>query len=329
MLAGFIREDTYKEFMNSSKDIRSLESVHAKMYIVDDWCLITSANLTGAAFSQRYECGFETTNQKDVDDSVRLFEKWWKIAKHIKTVTSRKSAIRDYQEGVSVNFKNKWKLPSYSVGLQKHDRFMAECDMFASFADEYERVTGRNPQIVATGLSLYQEVDYFFNWLYHNGSKPSRNYSTGKIRKLSDSQRKKEILKWFNQMPIAWNGGGGLQIRIDRTKLIQTLLAPAVIKNLTTGQLKQVLNCFHCLAQPAYKKTKILNSNILADIIKVWSGLLHHGDISSQDFEIAKKSINGFGDSATSEIIAWYFPDKYPMINENSRSGMRFFGLNI
>ena len=50
---GFIRQDTFDEFTSNHPDsIKSLKSLHAKVYIVDDWCLVSSANLTGTAFSK-------------------------------------------------------------------------------------------------------------------------------------------------------------------------------------------------------------------------------------------------------------------------------------
>ena len=50
--SGFIRHDTYTQFKESpNTEIRSLLSLHAKIYLIDDWCLLTSANLTGMAFS--------------------------------------------------------------------------------------------------------------------------------------------------------------------------------------------------------------------------------------------------------------------------------------
>jgi phosphatidylserine/phosphatidylglycerophosphate/cardiolipin synthase-like enzyme len=37
--------------------VRTLLGLHAKVYVVDDVALVTSANLTGTAFSKRHEAG--------------------------------------------------------------------------------------------------------------------------------------------------------------------------------------------------------------------------------------------------------------------------------
>ena len=39
--------------------------------------------------------------------------------------------------------------------------------------------------------------------------------------------------------------------------------------------------------------------------------------------------INGLGSSSMNEILGFTYPDKYPLINKNSNSGLRFFGYHI
>ncbi len=57
--------------------------------------------------------------------------------------------------------------------------------------------------------------------------------------------------------------------------------------------------------------------------------LLNSGDITSEDVVRARDSIFAFGDSCVSELLAWYMPDQFPIMNQNSKSGMRFFGEKI
>ena len=75
--SGFIRHDTYTGFIASPHtEIRSLLSLHAKIYLIDDWCLLTSANLTGMAFSARHEVGQVVS----VQSRCQLFDQWWRKA---------------------------------------------------------------------------------------------------------------------------------------------------------------------------------------------------------------------------------------------------------
>ena len=64
--------------------------------------------------------------------------------------------------------------------------------------------------MIRDGFSLYEEVDYFFNYLYHDHpDKPSKEY-TEEVRSLSRRQVKKERLRYFELMSISYAPGSGL-----------------------------------------------------------------------------------------------------------------------
>lgn len=321
--AGFICKDTFDEINTSlNSEIRTLLSLHAKMYIIDDWCLISSANLTGTAFSRRYEVG---CIYDDICGAEKLYLEWWNISTSVSGIKVKKAnkVMEDYQNGKS--FSRKYKLPKYTT--QKIDKFLLKCDKFKEFAKLYEEVTGRNKQMVADGFTLYQEVDYFFNYLYHDApNKPSNVYKNGKLRTLTERHKRAEILKYFKQMPYDKSSE---HFRLDRSVFIQEQLDPENIDNLTMKNIKEIFNCFHCLSSYPIIRAKILNNNNLVDIKNAWNLLLNTGDINAVKIEQVKRSIIYFGDSCSSELIAWYMPDKYPMMNLNSESGMRFFGIQV
>lgn len=79
--------------------------------------------------------------------------------------------------------KRLYKLPQYTSGAG--DQFLRKYDQFKEFASLYESVTGRNQQMVGDGFTLYEEVDYFFNYLYHDHpDKPSKEYNQ-EVRSLT------------------------------------------------------------------------------------------------------------------------------------------------
>lgn len=80
---GFIMKDTFAEFLKAKVNVKSLRSLHAKIYIVDDWCLITSANLTGTAFSRRYEVGTELDTTLEIE---KLYNDWWTMGKTVSSL---------------------------------------------------------------------------------------------------------------------------------------------------------------------------------------------------------------------------------------------------
>jgi hypothetical protein len=320
---GFVRKDTFDEFITNQVEIKSLESLHAKIYIIDDWCLVTSANLTGTAFLCRYEMGFATEETKEVENT---FLRWWNKAIKVTSLPKKQQkALMDYQDGHS--FKKKFKAQPYNSA--KQDKYEAMCEKYLSFAKQYEQVTGRNPQMVADGFTLFQEVDYLFNYLYHDHpSKPS--YGQKAARQLTNKQRDSQIKKYYKDM-CDWYIKEPQPWRLERTKKIQKILDPKAINKLGWKEAKDVVLCLHCLSSYPINRTKFLNpqNNSIDDIRDCWQQLLHTGSIDSSKINYITDRLNNFGLSSIYELIGWYKPDKYPLMNNNSHCGMRFFGYTI
>lgn len=324
--AGFIKTSTLDEFQKSpNTEIYSLKSLHAKIYIVDDWCLLTSANLTKTAFSYRYEIGIEAK----VEDVQNIFMNWWTIARPIEKVRHKQrensNDLDKYQFGHG-GFEKKWKLTSYTAT----DKFMADCKEFIEFAQLYERITGRCTKMKQMKMPLYLEVDYFFNYLYHDAeATPSKAYNKGKVRIMSSAYQKKEILKYFKEM-IKSISEKRISERLNSVYIVQKFLNPQRIHSLSKHDIEIVLNQFHCLHSQPINITKILNNNTPQKIRRVWDKLLNNTPmITSQSVQEAKNAIYSFGNASVSELLAWYMPEEYPIMNENSKSGMRFFGIDI
>ena len=320
--SGFIRHDTYTQFKESpNTEIRSLLSLHAKIYLIDDWCLLTSANLTGMAFSARHEVGQVLSG---IERVVTLFDQWWQKAQAVSSLPPSPSKILTNRED-SIKYKALYKLPKYTSGAS--DQFLKKCDQFKEFASLYESVTGRNQQMVREGFSLYEEVDYFFNYLYHyHPDEPSKEY-TKEVRSLTSREVKQEIRRYFKLMSMSYAPGSGLW-RLDRRDRIREIL-PFEIQSPKKEEIKEVLGCLHCLYSYSWNKPKILSENNPRSIARAWNKLINAPFIDAQLIEEVIGEIKYFGMSSACELIAWYYPEKYPMINRNSESGMRFFGFDI
>ena len=321
--SGFIRHDTYTGFIASPHtEIRSLFNLHAKIYLIDDWCLLTSANLTGMAFSARHEVGQVVSGPEQV---VKLFDQWWKKAQAVSSVPkSLPKSLADREDLPKP--KRLYNLPQYTSGAS--DQFLKKCDQFKDFASLYESVTGRNQQMVSDGFTLYEEVDYFFNFLYHrHPDKPSKEY-TKEVRSLSRRRVKQEILRYFELMSMSYESEEE-QWRLDRRNRIRELLPFKAGRSPRKEKIEEVLDCLHCLHSYGWHKPKILDENDPRSIASAWNRLIEAPSINSQLIEEVIGEIKHFGMSSACELIAWYYPEKYPMINRNSESGMRFFGYTI
>ena len=301
--SGFIRDDTYTGFMASPRtEIRSLFNLHAKIYLIDDWCLLTSANLTGMAFSARHEVGQVVSGLEQV---VTLFDQWWQKAQAVSSLP--KSFPKSLAEREDLpKPKRLYKLPQYTSGAS--DLFLKKCDQFKEFASLYESVTGRNQQMVRDGFTLYEEVDYFFNFLYHDHpDKPSKEYNERK-RSLTSREVKQEIHRYFKSMPYAPGSG---QWRLDRRNRIRKILPFKAGDSPQKEEIKEVLGCLHCLHSRPLNKTKILSENDPRSIARAWNRLIKAPSINSQLLEEVIGEIKYFGMSSACELIAWYYPEKY------------------
>ena len=320
--SGFIRRDTYAQFKGSpNTEIRSLLSLHAKIYLIDDWCLLTSANLTGMAFSARHEVGQVVSG---IEQVVTLFDQWWQKAEMVSSLPPSPSKTITNKED-STKYKVLYKLPKYASG--ESDQFLEKCNQFKEFASIYESVTGRNQQMVREGFSLYEELDYFFNFLYHDHpDKPSEGCN--KNRSLTSREVKQEILRYFELMSMSYAPRSG-QWRLNRRNRIRKILPFKAGDSPQKQEIKEVLDCLHCLHSYGRHKPKILAENDPRSIARAWNRLINVPSINSQLLKEVIGEIKNFGRSSACELIAWYYPEKYPMINLNSESGMRFFGFNI
>lgn len=67
--------DFFNEILKTG-ELRTLSGVHAKIYIIDNICLITSANLTETAFFKRYEIGLFLDEQES-ENTIKVFNAFW------------------------------------------------------------------------------------------------------------------------------------------------------------------------------------------------------------------------------------------------------------
>lgn len=104
--------DTLKLFARYG-EIRTLPGIHAKIYITDKTCLVTSANLTSTAFTRRHEIGifFDSSEGKK---TVSTFNSWWKKASAVAPASLEKivNKIRQSsEETTGEGLAKLWHLP--------------------------------------------------------------------------------------------------------------------------------------------------------------------------------------------------------------------------
>lgn len=325
---GFIRQDTFNEFTNNHPNsIRSLKSLHAKVYIIDDWCLVSSANLTGTAFSKRHEIGTDDVNLKEMET---FFNSLWEHKK-TKSVTSynkrKKHSQIEFEDG-NIGYERLTDLPPYSAEMGKIDKYLAQCSRYIAFAKTYEKITGRCRDMVDDGFTLLQEVDYLFNYLEHV---VCVSKELTKVQQRTESTRNSLIKKYFKDISTHYEQNRNYELRrINSTKLVKKLTSPSRIKTISAKEVRAVLDTFNCfgLGRDMHgHASNFIKKNPLSDIRYHWDALLNHGDITSEKVNECCR-LKHCSDSSVSELIAWRFPNKYPIMNTCSKKGLWFFGVD-
>lgn len=326
---GFIRQDTFDEFIeNHPNSIRSLKSLHAKVYIVDDWGVVSSANLTGTAFSRRYEIGTDDVN---ISNMEAFFNSLWENKK-TKLVTSwsktKKQCQFEFEDGV-VGYDKLTNLPTYSARMVKMDKYLAQCSKYKTFAKNYEKITGRCRDMVDDGFTLLQEVDYLFNYLEHV---VCVSKELTKVQQRTESTRNTLIKKYFKEISTHYEENRNYELRrINSTKLVKKLTSPSKIMTISAKEVRSVLDTFNCfgLGRDMHgHASNFIKKNSLSEIKYHWDALLNHGDITSEKVNECCK-LRHCSDSSVSELIAWRFPSKYPIMNTCSKKGLWFFGIDV
>lgn len=88
-----IDKESLIQFLNSG-NVKTLNMLHAKFYVIDDKVLITSANLSKTAFQCRYEIGNIVDFNKDIE---KIFNYFWYTSKD---VTKKEINIKDVKYDV-------------------------------------------------------------------------------------------------------------------------------------------------------------------------------------------------------------------------------------
>lgn len=328
-----IDTETIQHFHDRGQ-VKTLTGLHAKIYIVDDTCLISSANLTNTAFSKRHEIGI-LCNSSQAKQVIDTFDSWWKKSENVKPDKLNKifsTKRNSIEERTGVSLPTLFNLPSdpgsFIKNLAKrflnYDRLVADYEDFAKKYSSVQRIWKNKP--------LNFEIDGLFNYLYHEAPRtPSNIYSKKKPRKLSQPEQMSEIRKWADNYK-KWNDeerdGDEIEWRMNSSRILKKLLSPNKVTRLTKTELEKAFRCLNSLNSYPINRTKILNNNSLSEIRQALNELVNGNGHLASRMDLCN-NIKHLGTSSMNEILGFTSPNKYPLINKNSNCGLRFFGYQI
>lgn len=310
--------------------IKHLAGLHAKIFITDDKCLLTSANLTNRAFTQRHEIGMYLQGQS-TNDIIKIFEEWWKKAEKISienlNLLTRSKRTSDEERNGS-KLPNIWTLPNDpgqpSRNLEKKFlNYDSLLEQYKDFAEKYKSV-----QRIWKSHPIFFETDCFLNYLFHHAEgTPSNEYQKKTPRELTMAKQFSEIKKYaklFNQ----YIERGAIRRYTDSTKAIKAYLNPKAIKTVKKKEVRIVLDQLNSLGSYPWNKDTIIHSNSLQELRHALDVLINGKELLSARMTECNK-LKGLGSSSMNEILGFAYPNEYPLINKNSNSGLRFFGYQI
>jgi len=314
--------------------IREIKGVHAKIYIFYNVSIISSANLTNSAFTKRQEIGIYL-DKNETKNILELYEKWWKESVefdfNIPLSKSSKSHKTSNTENRDNDLPNRWQIPEsddYNFrNLQYFRDYYVFLSRYNDFVEKYQS-TKR-----LWNIPIYLETDCFLDYLFHHDKKPSYKYILSKPRNLTENKKIIEIQKYkeYFKKYIKSLGHDEQKKRLNIRNHINNYLSVNEINNLTHDRIEEIIGYFNSMHRFAINRKRFLNekNNSLFEITKNWNNLLHGNDNLLIRMQNCYKNLKYFGPSSIYELIAWVFPEKFPIRNRNISSGLRFFGYDV
>jgi hypothetical protein len=324
--------DTLRRFAQRGL-IYHLRGLHAKIYIIDNKVLLTSANLTRTAFSCRYESGIFLAGS-EAQSAIDLYESWLQpnIARPFDSATLDNLSRRNRGEGGEDGAGPLPQLASLppdpgDFGGHKLVNIFLEYRRFQTFYDtlakEYTSVQRLWPSV-----PLYFEVDGFLAYLFHL-DEVSKPYATKAPRNLNGAGRRKEIRTlakrfklWAEHKPE--NGQG----RVMHSKLVQDVLSRSKIGSLDAPGIWRVIDGLNCM-NDARLPTMFVKRNTPSSIRKAWTNLLYGTGPLTERMSICAENLSHFKKSSIQELLGFYDPSTYPLRNKPVNAGLRFLGFDI
>jgi hypothetical protein len=329
------RVNTLQQFFRRG-EVRSLRGLHAKLYIADDFALATSANLTGTAFSRRFECGVVLPQ---ASAAAEVFGAWWndrraKIIREELLPKPKRGGTNPDTEGPPLPEVLCQLPPDAADEVLPPDvcgDYTAFLEAFGELGREYRKA---RPMWRQTPLSF--EIDGFLNYLYRDApGRPSRPYLKKKPRSLTQAQRRRELIRYAAQFKAAYRNeelyDEAATWRDEHARQVRRLLNRNRRHGLTRAEVKDLLLKLNVMNSYQVNLAKVLNpqNNSLGQIRKTLAHLIDETIPIQRRMSDCTGQVLGLGSAAIQELVGFYSRGKYPLRNANTNSGLRFFGYDV
>jgi hypothetical protein len=315
----------------------SLIGLHAKIYVIDNYCIIGSANLTRTSFTKRYEAAI-LFSPNESQKAIELFEEFWRKGKKIsdselQIYDSKRNPKED--EGPNKGLVTLSKL--HKTNFIKEERlgkkylsFNSIVEQFKDFTKQYEAVIGKR---LWEGVPIYYEIDCLLDYLFaHAKRKPSHPYKYIKGRKLN-SKEQVEVLKKYVSLfkeHVRKNNIKPNNYK-EATSVFRKNLSKNNYKKLQWEDIRKMLWFTNAGGSQPINIHKATNpkNNKLPLVRHLLYNLVNGEEQLEWRMYECDTQIYGISSALMNEILHFYNPNIYPLINLRSCSGLRFFGYQI
>ena len=317
--------------------VRSLIGLHAKIYVIDNNCIIGSANLTKTSFTKRYEAAI-VLSPHESNKAIALFETFWQKGKKIsdaelQILDKNKSPKED--EGINKELVTISKLHQTTFVNEKTlgKKYLSYNSIVEQFKDLTEKYQDATQERVWNNVPIYYEVDSFLDYLFADApGKPSHQYKYLKGRELSTKQQRevlkryakkfKEHVKKRDIKPSNYKKATSIfkkNLSVNNYRRLKWDDIKIMLRHTMSGS-SQPIN-IHKATNPKNNDLRLVR-NLLYNLVK------GNEPLEWRMYE-CDKQIFGISSALMNEILHFYNPNVYPLINLRSCSGLRFLGYRI
>jgi hypothetical protein len=317
--------------------VKSLRGLHAKIFVIDDKCIVGSANLTRTSFTKRYEAAILLPQQK-ADHVITLFQTFWEKGKRISDdelniIGRNKKPSED--EGNYTGLDTLTKL--HKTQLVKEDKlgkkylsYGSIVEQFKDFSRKYEAVVGKR---LWPKTPLYYEVDSFLNYLFDPApGQPSHRFKYLKSRKLKAGQQSVLLKKYvYLFRKYVQENDKKIHYKKDTTSLFKKKLSKNQYNKLKWDDIDTILRRTNAGYSQPINISKATNSknNNLKSVRTLLYNLVNGDEQLEWRMYQCDTKVFGISSSMMNEILHFHSPNTYPLINLRSCAGLRFFGYHL
>jgi hypothetical protein len=315
----------------------SLLGLHAKIYVIDNYCIIGSANLTRTSFTKRYEAAI-LFSPNESQKAIELFEEFWGKGKKISDTElqiqdNKRSPKED--EGFNKGLVTLSKLHKTSFIKEerlgkKYLSFNSIVEQFKDFTKKYEAVIGKR---LWNDVPIYYEIDSFLDYLFaHATRKPSHPYKYIKGRTLNTREQTELLKKYVSLFKEHVRKNNMKPSRNKKaTSVFQKNLSLKNYNTLKWGDIQEMLWFTNAGGSQPINIHKATNpkNNKLSLVRQLLYNLVNGEEQLEWRMYECDTKLYGISSALMNEFLHFHNPDIYPLINLRSCSGLRFFGYQI